>query len=134
MPSANFGWVANGNLTPSRFVKIDVTVDGKVVVAVVGDLPIGVTQQGTRRPPYAGLNDGFCAIAGEQVRVYQVGEVCGVEAGAAVTRGDRIAPDASGRAITAGAAVKSGGIALESASGAGVIIDMVVIPDSPGAT
>lgn len=135
MPSANFGWVANGNITPSRFVKVDTSAEGRVIqCTATTDFPIGVSQAGTRRAPYSSLNDGFAAIAGEGVRVFQLGEVCPIEAGAAITRGDRLSPDTSGRGITAGAAVKSGGIALESASGAGVLIDMIVLPDTPGAT
>ena len=134
MPGANAPFVANGNITPSRFVKIDTSADNRVITSGVGDLPIGVSQQGTRRAPYSTLNDGFCAIAGEELRVFQTGEIAPVEAGAAITRGSRVGSDATGRAITAGAAVASGGIALQSAGAAGVIIEVSVVPDSPGAT
>lgn len=134
MPSGNAPFVANGNIPPSRIVKIDATADNRVILAGVGDLGIGVSQQGTRRAPYSTLNDGFCAIAGEELRVFQTGEIAPVEAGAAITRGVRVGSDATGRAILAGAAVASIGIANQSASGAGVLIEISVIPDSPGAT
>lgn len=134
MPGANAPWVANGNIPPSRFVKIDPAADNRVILAGVGDQPIGVSQQGTRRAPYSSLNDGFCAIAGEELRVFQNSEIAPVEAGAAVVRGTRVGPDATGRAITVATAVASGGDANQSASGAGVLIEVSVRPDSPGAT
>lgn len=67
--------------------------------------------------------------AGEMVPVITLG-TAPVEAGAAITAGTTVKVDASGRAIpwaTAGAKV---GIALESAAGAGEVIEVFLVPNA----
>lgn len=67
--------------------------------------------------------------AGEQVPVIALG-TAPVEAGAAVTAGATVKVDANGRAIpwaTSGAKV---GVALESAAGAGEVIEVFLVPNA----
>lgn len=70
--AARGSMVASGSIFPSTFVKFDTTAGntGKCLQAGAGDVPCGVSQQGTRNAPYPGLDDGYCAIAGETLRVY----------------------------------------------------------------
>lgn len=95
---------ANGNITPSRFVKSDVTGDNFVLQAGASAtiVPYGIAAKGTRNTPYSTLDDGFAAIVGENIRVHDTpGEVCLLELGATVVRGDLLKSDANGKGITA---------------------------------
>lgn len=123
---ASGSFVANGNLYPSRFVKPDTAV-GKVTQAGAGEVTCGVTQQGTRNTPYSSLDDGYCAIAGENVRVYQVGEECYLESGAAITVGALLKPSTNGVAIAVAANNDwYGARARQTCAAAGVLIRCVV--------
>lgn len=64
--------VANGDIIPSRFVKLDTTSGktGYVIQAGAGDLVYGIAQQGTRNANFPGLQDYLAAKAGENLRVY----------------------------------------------------------------
>jgi hypothetical protein len=125
-------WVANGNVNPCRFVKIDTTVDGRVVEATaVADVCYGISQEGTRTVPYSGLADTKAAIAGEPIKVFKLGEVCLLEVSAAVTRGARLGASAGdGRGLTAAAGSPAFALALRSAGGAGEKIPVLVIFDT----
>lgn len=61
-------FVAGGNILPARFVKLSAT--GKVTQAVAGENVYGVSQPGTRNAPLTGLDDGYAAIAGENVKCF----------------------------------------------------------------
>jgi hypothetical protein len=70
---------ANGNIAPSRFVKLDTSADGKVLQcgASATIMPYGISGPGTRNPPYSSLDDGYHAIAGENCLIYGTpGERC----------------------------------------------------------
>jgi len=92
---------ANGNITPSRIVKlVSGTDNGVTISAAATSVNIGVAQKGTRRAPGTGDDDGFAAIAGENVGVYSAGSgTAVVEAGGTVAVGDALTSDANGRAI-----------------------------------
>lgn len=73
--------VSNGNIAPSRFVMFDATspVGGRVIqsddgtiagISPAGGKIFGISQTGTRNAPYPALDDGFAAIAGENLLVY----------------------------------------------------------------
>lgn len=70
----------------------------------------------------------FAAVAGDKIPVDTLGTLQ-VEAGAAVAAGATIASDASGRAITWAAGAKVA-IALEAATAAGQIIEVLHIPNA----
>lgn len=125
MPSPNY--MANGNILPSVFVKADTTADNKVVEATAGSEIRGVSHEGTRNPPGTALDDTYCAIAGEPVRVYGIGETCWVTCGGTVAAGDHLKATTNGKAITASTGNLCGGYAL-TAGTSGALIRCVVLP------
>ena len=86
---------ANGTIPPCRFVSIDPTTahgtdynatsDFKVIEDIVVAQPIlGVSQESSDWPPITDIhitNNGYAAIAGEDLKVYGVGEECLIELG-----------------------------------------------------
>lgn len=93
-------YVANGNIGPSRFVKLDTTAPGKVLEATTNDKMCGISQAGTRRAPQTGIDDGYAAIAGENIQVFEPGDVCWVEAGGTIAIDDRLEATTDGKAVT----------------------------------
>lgn len=89
-------FTAVGNIIQSRFVKLATGLTGGVAQAGAGDAPFGVSQQGTRNPSYPGLQDGFAAVTGENIRVYLTNEECMIEVDAAYNPGTLLKPGASG--------------------------------------
>jgi hypothetical protein len=94
MPASYF---ANGDIYPARFVKLD-PADGKVVQCLAGDLPFGISQEGTRRSPYLDAT-GRAAAAGDQLAVYTLGERAILQVNATVTPQTRLKADANGMGI-----------------------------------
>lgn len=90
---------ANGNIGPSRFVKMDTTYDGRVTQAGTAEKIIGVSQEGSRRAPGTPWDDGYAAIAGEDLKVYCQGAECLLELGGTVAPGDRLKSDSSGKGV-----------------------------------
>jgi len=112
---------AAGDIYPARFVKL--AGDFQVAQCVAGDYPIGVAGPAAKKPPLEGLvSDTKAAEAGDQVWVWTDGEICFIEAGGAVSAGDKLGPDADGKAVTASAGNPYGAVALEAASAAGQLI------------
>lgn len=121
--------VANGNIAPCRFVKQDTT--GKVVAAGATDVPFGISQEGSRNPPYTGLDDGYAAIAGENIHVYEENEgmnnECFLESGAAFNNGAFLKPSTAGVGIATTTDKDAyGAIALHAATAAGQLIRVKV--------
>ena len=111
-------FVAEAAITPYRLVKMG-SADGKVITAAAAtDMIIGACSE-------------VGPAINERVDVVVVG-VAYVEAGAAVTRGNLITSDASGRAVVpapaAGVNNRCIGVALESATAAGDIITVLLSP------
>lgn len=120
-----FPMIANGNIAPSRFLKQDTTVDNKCLQAGAGNKLIGVSQRGTRNTPYSTLEDGFCAIAGEDLQIYGPEETCLLELGGTVAAGDRLKADANGKGVTAASGDEYGAIAGQAGT-SGKLIEVVV--------
>lgn len=125
---------ANGNITPLTIVKIDSNsaTAGRVVTAGSGDQPYGIAQEGTRYPPYGALDDGYCAISGEGVKVFVQGDRdVPVTLGGAVNAGDRIKPNTNGDgtaiATTADGDYYIGIMKVGGASGEQGIVDQILI-------
>lgn len=68
-------------------------------------------------------------ISGEKVPVDVIGTAV-VEAGAAIAAGATLETDASGRAVTWATSGPKVGIALQAASGAGVMIEVLLLPNA----
>lgn len=135
--------MANGNISPAVFVKIDTTsgADDKVIQATAGSGSHGDPTQGisgveTDRAPLSDLiATQYHAQAGEPCHVYTVGDQCLLTIGAAVTQGQRLKSDANGNGIP----VTSdgdfyGAIALEAGTASGQMVRVqVVSPQSMAA-
>lgn len=122
---------ASGNISPSRFV----TLSGENTVAQAGDNSeiIGVAQEGSNKAPLQDyVSTVYAAETGQQLEVYSTGELCLVEAGAAITAGQLLKSDSQGRAVpvaTTGTVIQNyGAVALQSATAAGQKILCLVTP------
>lgn len=106
MDGGSFTRVANGDIAPCRFVKLDTTADGRVLAAGAGDRPFGISQKATHNIAMSGggftqTDDGLAAKAGEMLNIHgQVGETCLLELGGTVTRGDLLKPGSAGVGVT----------------------------------
>lgn len=69
------------------------------------------------------------AASGEKLSVDALGTAV-VEAGAAVSAGDTVKSDANGKAITWATSGAKVGVALQAASGDGVLIEVLLIPNA----
>ncbi len=121
MPNTPPNLMANGNIYPCRFVKLDTSADFKVIQATANSDILGVSQEGSNYPPLSDLSvSAYAAQAGQNIRLFGDGDVCLVTAGGVITRGDKLKSDANGKAVsiaTTGTTLqKYGGIALQSAA------------------
>jgi hypothetical protein len=97
-------FIADGNINPSRFVKIESagTTGYEVLQAAAAtDRPIGISQEGTRQPPGVVGSDGYAAHAGETLQVYGEAEEALLTIGSGgCTQGDYLKSDGSGQGVT----------------------------------
>lgn len=112
IPGFSYTLVAASDMSATQFRFVNVDTAGKAAVPAAGGRVVGVRQNKPK--------------ADEAATIVQTG-ISIVEAGAAVTVGDGVQSDASGRAITLAAGI-SQGVALETASGAGVKIAVLLVP------
>lgn len=116
----SFSGVAGGNIAPSRFV-IKTVSSGEPVVTQAGSnvATWGISQPSTRRLALSGWDDGYAAIAGENVNVFGDGDdECLLELAGTVAAGQPIKSDADGKGVLAdtdkdhvGAVAKVSGVA-----------------------
>jgi len=102
-------FLANEAITQYRLVKVGSGDNSVDMVDAEGDGVVGVARRD--------------ADAGQSVRVQFLG-TAKVEAGAAITKGAVVVPDASGRVITANTGGTIVGRALEAAGAAGDVIEV----------
>lgn len=123
-------FVADGNIYPSRFVKLTAaSADGRVLACGAGERAYGISQKSTRRVPYVD-SSGYAAQVGEPIKVYdRPGEKCALELGGTVARGDFLKSDANGKGVTASADQDDyGAIALDS----GVAGELIAVERAVG--
>lgn len=114
-------FIANGNITPSSFVKIDATqaMPSVIQAAANTDILIGVSKESTDQTPIPQLTGTqYAAIATENCKVYQCSQSCMLTIGSGgCTAGDFLTSDGSGNGITTapGAGKRVGAIALMTA-------------------
>lgn len=108
----SFSKLAGGNVAPARFVKLD--SDGRAVHAGAGERPWGISQPSTRRLALSGWDDGYAAIAGENLNVIGPGDdEALLELGGTVTIGMMLKASTDGVGVEAGTDKdKAGAIAL----------------------
>lgn len=120
MPLYNPAFVASGNISPARFVKIS----GEFSVAQSGanESVIGVAQEGSLAPPgiaevFGASPTYYAATSGKTLKVFGLGDVCVVTAGTGgCTAGSDVKSDADGKAVNVGSTAgtfNSGGVALQ---------------------
>ena len=99
--SPNLQVVAGGTIRPSRIVKISTAADNTVLESAAATSPnIGIAQQGTRRAPGTGDDDGNAALVDEQLGIYGPGSgLAPCQAGGTVVAGDAITSDGSALGI-----------------------------------
>lgn len=122
--------VARGTIYPCRFVSAYPSTGNVNSFEVIEDIVVaqnivGVSQEGTTSFPMAATNDmgvtpaTAAALAGQNVKVYGVGEVCQIELAGTVNAGDWVKANATtdGKGIQAALATSGqqcvGGIALQ---------------------
>lgn len=110
------GMVAGADLTAGQHLFVVVNSSGKIVAAGAGAAVDGVLQNNP--------------AADQAATVWGVGSVSKVVAGAAVSQGAQVTPNASGQAVTAASGNYIAGRALQAATGAGQKIPVWVT--SPG--
>lgn len=130
MPNIVPQLVAGGDIYPCRFVKLSTSDDFTVLQADANAEIIGVSQEGSRTPPLSDLvTDTKAAASGQSLKIFTDGDVCLLEAGGTITRGDLLKADANGKAVTVattGTTIQNyGAIALQSgASGEKILVQV----------
>ncbi len=119
--------VASGNISPSRFLILTTSADGKVTQAGAGEKVYGISGPWTRNTPYSSLEDGYHAIAGENVLVYGIGEKCMLELGGTVSPGDRLKSDSNGKAVATTTNLDEFGAVAMMAGTSGKLIEVEVV-------
>lgn len=92
------GFIANGTISPCRFVKLVTSTTGRVTQATAGQQIFGISQMGIRRDLYIDTN-GFAALVNEPIGVFDDTDECLLECGGTVSAGDRLKSDANGKGV-----------------------------------
>ena len=124
---------ANGDIRPSRFVKLDTSEDFAALEADANEAVIGISGVGTQSAPLPGVT----ALAASDelfLRYHGEGQMAMLEIGSGgITRGAALKSDADGKGVAAATTGTTkqhqGAIALESAA-AGEIARVLVKIDS----
>lgn len=139
MPQTTFSqsFMANGNINPCRFVKLDTTASFKCLQAGANEAILGISQVGTQDPPGVTGSTAYAAQAGRELQVFMAGSRTLLDIPAAgCTAGDRLGPDADGKGVVvtpgAGTDYWVGAIALQTLSAAGQAEVEVVGPYQVG--
>lgn len=128
---ARGSFVADGNITPCTFVKLNTAATaGHVLQAGAGDTPYGVSSQSDDQPPLAALDSGNAAVAGETLRVYTGADPEDepyMQVDAAYNVGTQLKPNSSGVGTTVTSATDVwGAIMLEPSTAANQLVRVSV--------
>jgi len=130
MPNTPPQLQANGNIRPSRFLQVDATASMHCIEGTANCDVIGISQPGSREAPIPSVTTVYAAQAGENIQILGQGDITHIEAGGAITAGNRLRSDAQGRGVaiaTTGTTIqKIGAMALEDAAAAGELIRVQV--------
>lgn len=113
VPGQRISLVAGADLTERIYRFVRLNASGQVVLSGATDVPVGVLYN---RP------------ANGQAATVVLNGVVLLYSGGSVSAGARVAPDANGRAVTAGATSVGYGIALTPATGADQLISVLLLP------
>jgi hypothetical protein len=93
--------VANGNINPATFIKLDTTTLGRCLQSGAGDICFGISQPGTDSAPYPNLDSTYAAVAGEQLKIFvRDDKYALLRIGGTVSIQDRQKSDSTGRGVT----------------------------------
>jgi hypothetical protein len=130
MAGGNLSYVAGGNIAPSRFVTAssgaNSVVQADAGAGSAGDIVMGISGQWQRNLPWTPTQDGYCAIAGENVRVYTEEEVCYLEIADTIAFGGRIKSNVDGKGIPVSADGDNIGAVAQESGIAGQLIKVQV--------
>ena len=106
---------ATGNVKPLRFLIAATATDNQVTQASAATSPlIGISGPGVRYPAWSAIDDGYHAIAGENVEVFKAPmKEAYLQLGGTVAAGDSLTADSDGAGITASAGNYVGARALQ---------------------
>lgn len=129
MPQPSPSFTAEGDIRPSRFVKIG-AADFACLEADANNETLGIAHEGTEEAPIPSVSTNLAASSGGQLRVYGEGEECLLELGSGgATLGGKLKSDADGKGVdiaTTGTTIQYyGAVALEAGS-AGDLIRVIV--------
>lgn len=124
---------AGGSIKPMRFVALDTSNPGRVTQAGAGAQIYGVSGVGKRYAPYASLDDGYHAVAGENAIVHGPPEKdVSLVLGGTVTTGQFIKSDANGEGVASTADQEDvGAIAMaDGVAGDAIPVQLIVMERS----
>jgi hypothetical protein len=119
------GVTATGNVKPLRFLIASTTTDNQVTQASgTSSRIVGISGPGTRYPPWSALDDGFHAIAGENVEVFKPPmKEAYLQLGGTVTAGDLLTSDSDGQGVTGTTGQQTGARAMQAGvSGQSILV------------
>lgn len=140
MPNTPPLLMAKGTIRPCRFVKLDASNPHGALECDANDIPIGISYDGTNKPPIEGLvTTAYAAEAGQSLPLYGDGDICLLEAGDNVVTGNRLKSDNDGKGVpiaTTGTTIQHfGAVALENgASGTLVRVQVKIGSERPALT
>lgn len=119
---------AVADIPVSVFVKRDTASDFGMKPCVAGDIAdVGVSHQGTQDTQLPGTTGTpIAAIAGTSCKIYGLGKTCEVIAGAAITAGAKLKPDANAHAVAATAGDEYSAIANQTVGTAGERVSVTI--------
>ncbi len=92
--------ISGGNIKCSSFVMLDTSNDLTVIQSTSNAKIIGISQAGTHNAPGSSTTDTLAAIAGQQIALFGLGDVCLLACGSGWTVGDLLESNAAGLGIT----------------------------------
>lgn len=140
MPNTPPLLMAKGIIRPCRFVKLDPTNPHGALECDANDIPIGISYDGTNKPPLEGLvTTAYAAEDGQAISIYGEGDICLLECGGDVVTGNRLKSDADGKGVpiaTTGTTIQQfGARALENgAAGTLVRVQILIGSERPALT
>lgn len=130
---ANFVNGSAGSISTNVFVVFDTTAP-KAVNQASGTTAfiIGISQDNPKTAPIPNASTVAADAAGDPVKVYQIGDVCLLQAtSAGWTAGDRLTSNGSGIGVAASGSNYYGAVALTTMTGAGLGQVQVLVGKNP---
>jgi hypothetical protein len=130
---ANPNWIAGGNIYPATIVTNVGQAEETVVQATSSSVPyVGIAQEGTYYAPGVVGSTTYAAVSGQELRVFQDGEVALCVSDTTITAGQSIKSDSVGFGTPVVSSDSVGvfvvGRAIEGTTGANILFRVMVQP------